>query len=135
MASRNYKYYQPNRKDLKDEYGDCVIRALTKVMGKEWLEVFEELLPYVRKFQCMPNGKKCYGRYLEANGFTYHGVSNKKGVKRPTVDRFAKDNKTGTYFLRVANHCVAVVDGIYYDTWDSGEKCLYGYWEKSGHKE
>lgn len=34
MASRNYKYYQPNEKDLKDNYGDCVIRALTKVMSK-----------------------------------------------------------------------------------------------------
>lgn len=32
MASRNYKYYQPNDKDLKDQYGDCVVRALTKVM-------------------------------------------------------------------------------------------------------
>ena len=31
MASRNYKYYQPNDKDLKDQYGDCVVRALTKV--------------------------------------------------------------------------------------------------------
>lgn len=31
MASRNYKYYQPNDKDLKDQYGDCVVRALTKI--------------------------------------------------------------------------------------------------------
>ena len=35
---KRYKYYQPNKKDLKDQYGDCVIRALTKVMDKEWLE-------------------------------------------------------------------------------------------------
>lgn len=32
MASRNYKYYQPNDKDLKDQYGDCVVRALTKMV-------------------------------------------------------------------------------------------------------
>lgn len=30
MASRNYKYYQPNDKDLKDQYGDCVVRAIDK---------------------------------------------------------------------------------------------------------
>ena len=53
MASRNYKYYQPNKKDLKDKYGDCVIRALTKVTGKEWMQVFDELLPYARELQCM----------------------------------------------------------------------------------
>ena len=46
MASRNYKYYQPNEKDLKDEYGDCVVRALTKVTGKTCRQVFDELLPY-----------------------------------------------------------------------------------------
>ena len=111
MASRNYKYYQPNDKDLKDNYGDCVVRALTKVTGKSWPEAFEALLPYAIELQCMPNSQVCY-------------------EKRPTVDRFAKDHKAGTFFLNVANHCVAVVNGIYYDTWDSGQKCLYGYWER-----
>lgn len=129
MASRNYKYYQPNEKDLKDHYGDCVIRALTKVTGKAWSEVFDELVPIARELQCMPNSQACFVRYLTESGFTYHGISNKKGSKRPTVDRFAKDHGNGTYFVNVANHVVAVVDGIYYDTWDSGHKSLYGYWE------
>lgn len=62
MASRNYKYYQPNKKDLKDKYGDCVIRALTKVTGKEWMQVFDELLPYARELQCMKDWER------EANG-------------------------------------------------------------------
>lgn len=35
-----YQYYQPNKKDIKDSYGDCVIRAICKVTGMEWLEVF-----------------------------------------------------------------------------------------------
>lgn len=130
MASRNYKYYQPNKKDLKDEYGDCVIRSLTKAIDLDWREVFEELLPYARELQCMPNGKACYERYLKDKGFTYTGISNKKGTKRPTVDSFAKAHKSGIYVLIVANHLVAVVDGMYYDTWDSGEKSLYGYWER-----
>lgn len=127
---KRYKYYQPNKKDLKDNYGDCVIRALTKITGKEWLEVFEELLPYARELQCMPNGKPVYEQYLKDNGFEYVGISNKKGSKRPTVESFTKDHKEGTYYLIVANHVVASVDGIYYDTWDSKNCCLYGYWVK-----
>lgn len=123
-----YKYYQPNDKDVKDQYGDCVIRALTKVTGKEWTEVFDELVPIAREMKCMPNGKQVYEAYLKANGFEYFGISNKKGMKRPTVESFAKEHTTGSYFLRVANHCVAVADGKYYDTWDSGMKSLYGYW-------
>lgn len=38
--------------------------------------------------------------------------------------------KVEYFFLNVANHCIAVVDGYYYDTWESGSCCLYGYWEK-----
>lgn len=49
MASRNYKYYQPNDKDLKDQYGDCVVRALTKVMRKTWMQVFDDLISYAKK--------------------------------------------------------------------------------------
>ena len=67
MTKSRYRYYQTNKKDLKDEYGDCVIRSLTKVTGKEWLQVFEELLPYARELQCMPNGKACYEKYLISN--------------------------------------------------------------------
>ena len=126
----SYKYYQPNKKDLKDTTGDCVVRALTKVMEKTWLEVFDELIPYARELQTMPSDKKCYKVYLENNGFEYSGISNKKGSKRPTVKSFAQNNKSGTFCLRVAGHIVAVVDGTYYDTWDSGECCLYGYWKK-----
>lgn len=127
---KRYKYYQPNKKDIKDRQGDCVVRALTKVMNKTWLEVFNELIPYAIEIQCMPNSKTCYESYLKDNGFEYHGISNKKGSKRPTVESFTKEHKTGTFFLNVANHVVSVVDGIYYDTWDSGQRCLYGYYEK-----
>lgn len=125
-----YKYYQPNAKDLKDEFGDCVIRSLTKVTGKSWIDVFDELVPLARKYQCMPNSWKCYEEFLINNGFKYVGVSNKKGSKRPTVDSFTKEHKSGVFVLRVAHHLVASVDGIYYDTWDSGEKSMYGYWQK-----
>lgn len=131
--STRWQYYQPNKKDLKDNYGDCVIRALTKVTGKGWLEVFEELIPYARELQCMPNGKSCYEKYLSENGFKYTGISNKKGTKRPTVQSFTKDHKEGVYFVTVANHVVAVSEGYFYDTWDSGSKSMYGYWEKESH--
>ena len=131
MASRNYTYYQPNKKDLKDEYGDCVIRALTKALNKDWLEVFDDLIPLSREAQAPYNSKVCYEAYLTQNGFAYHGISNGKGTKRPTVDRFAKDHPNGTYILRVAHHLVCVQNGQYFDTWDSGYKSLYGYWEKN----
>ena len=72
----------------------------------------------------------CIRDRLRGTCFEYVGISNKKGSKRPTVESFTKEHKEGTYFLSVANHAVASVDGYFYDKWDSGDCCLYGYWKK-----
>ena len=127
---KRFMYYQPNNKDIKDNLGDCVVRALTKAVNKTWVDVYDELVPIGRELQCMPNDKVCVERYLSENGFAYEGVSNKKGTKRPTVDSFAKSHTDGVYVVKVAHHMVAVVDGKYYDTWDSGDNSMYGYWVK-----
>ena len=131
MSKKRYCYYQPNNKDLKDRYGDCQIRALSKVLGVSWLEAFDLTSPICREAQVSslfnaPSGVE--RKLLEKLGFRYVGVSNRKGSKRPTVDSFAKDHPSGRYILNVANHEVACVDGRYYDTWDCGEKSLYGYY-------
>ena len=128
-----FQYYQPNDKDLMDKYGDCTIRALSKALNCTWLEAFDLTIPICRREQVTNifNAPSVVARkFLAELGFTYTGISNKKGVKRPTVDSFAKEHPTGTYILNVANHEVACVDGKYYDTWDSGNKSLYGYYEK-----
>ena len=134
MTKRRFQYYQPNKKDLKDEYGDCTIRALSKALGVTWLEAFDKMIPLCREYQV----SNVFGapssierQIVERLGFTYHGISNKRGSKRPTVDSFAKDHPEGTFILNVANHEVACVDGKYYDTWDSGYKSIYGYYEKN----
>lgn len=131
--SKRYVYYQPNSKDVKDEYGDCTIRALSKALGVTWLEAFDMTIPIMRDNQvsnifAAPMDVK--NRLLYQLGFNYTGISSKKGTTRPTVDEFAKTHPQGTYILRVANHVVACVDGKYYDTWDSGYKSLYGYYQK-----
>lgn len=132
MSKRRYVYYQPNEKDLKDRFGDCQVRALSKVLNCSWLDAFDLTIPICREAQTYT----IFGGSLEVKkeslakiGFQYVGVSNKKGTKRPTVDSFAKDHPTGRYICKVAHHVVAVVDGKYYDTWDSGECSMYGFYE------
>ncbi len=130
MASRNYKYYQPNEMDLKDNYGDCAIRAFSKAENCSWLESYDEMYKLSREIQSPMNCKYGFEHIMKCKGYSYTGISNKKGTKRPTVDRFTKEHKEGTYVCVVANHYVTVKDGFYYDVWDSGECCLYGYWKK-----
>lgn len=129
---KRFVYYQPNEKDLKDKYGDCTIRALSKALNCSWLEAFDLTIPICRREQVtnlFDAPSTIERKFLEELGFDYTGISNKKGAKRPTVDSFAKAHPTGTYILNVANHEVACVDGKYFDTWDCGEKSLYGYYE------
>lgn len=131
MAKKLWMYYQPNSKDKKDEYGDCVIRALTKAFSMEWLEVFDALTPLSRELQVPFNCKPCYEKYItQVKGWVFKSYRVQKGHKRPTVKEFAKANKEGTYILRLAHHLVTVHNGQYFDTWDSGEHCYYGYWVK-----
>lgn len=133
MSKRRFVYYQPNKKDLRDKYGDCTIRALSKALDCTWLEAFDLMIPICRKAQ-VPNiffaEAKVRNPLVESLGFKYTGISNRKGTKRPTVDEFAKDHPHGIYICNVANHEVTIVDGRYYDTWDSGECSMYGYFER-----
>lgn len=127
-----YKYYQPNKKDIKDEYGDCVIRALSKVLDKTWKETFELVLPFCIEEQCPIDAMplRLYKKLFESLGFKYYGISNKKGTTRPTVKSFSQSHKQGKYILSVASHMVASENGDWFDTWNSENKCLYGYYEK-----
>ena len=127
--NKYWKYYQPNSKDIKDEYGDCVIRALTKAFDKTWGRIFADLVPYALEMQCMPNSKPCYEKYILDCGGQWQGVKVEKGKARPTPNSFAKEYNQGTYILRLAHHLVTVEDGFFYDTWDSGDKAVYGYWK------
>lgn len=133
MKSKRFKYYQPNKLDLKDKYGDCTIRAISKVFDLSWQDTFILCEPIIKKYQLLPNYFFFAGQenqVVEMLGLIRYKVSNKKGSKRPTVQSFAATHPNGTYLLKVAHHVVAVVDGYYYDTWDCGNKCLYGYYEK-----
>ena len=130
MSKRRYKYYQPNKLDLKDTYGDCAVRVICKAENMEWLDAYDLMYQLSREVQSPMNCKTGFEHIVKSLGYEYHGISNKKGSKRPTVDSFTKDNKEGTYICVVANHYVCSQDGCYYDTWDSGEKSMYGYWQK-----
>ena len=130
-----FEYYQPNDKDLKDKYGDCTIRALSKALDCTWLEAFDKMIPICREMQVaniFAAPVSVRKEMMAKLGFEYTGITNKKGAKRPTVWKFAKDHPTGRYILNVAHHEVACVDGKYYDTWNSGEYYLYGYFTYKG---
>lgn len=133
--NKYYQYYQPNKKDLKDKQGDCAIRAITKFFDISWLEAFDSLVVFARETQQMVNSLPNIKLLMEDKNVPYVSVYKPKAKKKMTVKDFAKEYSTGKYvvYVRVGygTHLVCVDNGKYFDTWDCGDRYVYGYWKKN----
>jgi hypothetical protein len=128
---KNFQYTQPNKYNLKDDDTDCVVRAYAISKNVSWETAFRHLSDASIKQHVMFTSNRGIKEIFPTLGFVYMKVSNKKGSKRPTVKEFSLKNPKGTFVLSTAHHMVACVDGHYKDTWDCGEKHLYGIWALS----
>ena len=120
-----YIHYNPNPHGKR--VGDCVIRAISKVIDKEWCEVFIVLCLQGLLVSDLPSSNHVWGAYLKSQGFRRSLVSD-ECPEYYTVEDFCRDNPEGTYVLGTGSHAIAVIDGDYYDAWDSGrEQPMYYY--------
>ena len=105
---------------------DCVVRAISTAMMEDWITVYRELCDLGAELYDMPFNKDVFGEYLKRKGWIWYPCKSENG-KRPKVCNFDKANSA---ILRVANHLVYVSNHEYSDTWDCGNKSVYGYWKK-----
>lgn len=119
--------YNPN--PLSKRAGDCVIRAVTKVMDIDWDKAYLGIIMQGYSLKDMPSINHVWGQYLKEHGFSRHAIPD-TCPECYTIADFASEHKTGKYILATGSHVVAVVDGDYYDTWDSGEEVPMYYFEK-----
>lgn len=123
-------YYNPNPRGRVVD--DCVIRAVAKALKMNWYEAFDELSKEA-KFQAdRLDANSVWDSYLLKMGFVRDILPNTCPLCY-TVSDFANDHPTGMYVLGTGTHAVTVVDGDYYDTWDSGDKVpIYFYRKERG---
>ena len=48
------------------------------------------------------------------------------------LEIFGRDHPQGLYVLATGTHVITVIDGDYYDSWDSGDKIPLYYFKKEG---
>ena len=122
-----FVYYNPNPKEKL--VGDCVIRALSKATGEDWDSLYTGIVleGYISKD--MPSSNSVWGNYLKDRGYKRHIIPN-YCPNCYTVKDFCNDNRKGTYVVHTDSHVIAVVDGDYFDTWDSGDEVPIYYWSK-----
>lgn len=124
----NYAYYQPN--PAGKSVGDCTVRAISKALGQTWEETYVGLSLEGFKRGDLLNADSVWGPYLKAHGFTRHFIPD-DGLGAYTVADFAADNPKGSFILSMpGKHVVTVVDGVIYDSWESGGECPSYYWTK-----
>ncbi|MCR5475522.1 MAG: hypothetical protein K6F28_10025 [Lachnospiraceae bacterium] len=124
-----YIFANPNPAGLK--IGDCVVRAIAISSGMDWDTAYNILVDYGFNMKEMPNANSVWGQLLIDSGFTRHVIPDTCPACY-TVREFCRDHPKGTYVLGTGSHVVAVIDGNYYDTWDSGDEVPLIYWREYG---
>ncbi len=124
-----YIYYNPNPdKKLVD---DCIIRAICMVTGKSWEYIYTDLYAEGLKEHDWPWKNYIWGGYLKKKGFEQFLIPDTCPYCY-TVRQFAKDNREGAYILATGSHVVAVINGNWYDTFDSGDEVPAYVFRKKG---
>ena len=122
-----YVNFNPNPK--RNLVGDCVIRAISKVMGMDWEDTYLELLLQGFSMYDMPSSNDVWGTYLHQNGFTRHIIPDTCPSCYTVID-FCRDNPNMIGILATGTHVIAVENGNYFDTWDSGQETPIYFWQR-----
>ena len=135
-----YVYDDGGRKSAgyQGDAGDCVARAIAIASGLSYKSIYDRLALGSKAdgdSKSARNGirikKKWFKEYMVSLGFTWVATMTIGSGCR--VHLKSDELPKGNIIARVSKHCVAVVDGVIRDTYDSsrdGTRCVYGYWIK-----
>ena len=113
-----YRYLNLNPTGRRTD--DCVIRALAKSFGVDWVTMYKNIADEgLRKHDIMQANHVWIG-WLERHGYRMFPIPN-TCPDCYTVKDFCREHKTGSYILGTGTHVVAVSDGDWFDIFDSGD--------------
>ena len=121
-----YKYFQNN--PLGKSVGDCSIRAISNILNMTWEQTYIELCLQGLIMADMPSSNSVIDAYLRSKGFRKSIIPN-SCPDCYTIADFADDHPKGVYLLATGEHVVSVVNGAYFDSWNSGDELpIFYYW-------
>ena len=122
-----YIYYNPN--PLKLSVGDCTIRAISKVTNQTWKQTYLDLLTQGFIMYDMPSSNRVWRELLKLYGFRKFYIPD-MCPDCYTIKEFCYDHPIGEFVVGTGEHVVAVINGNYYDSWDSGNEIPIYYFER-----
>ena len=110
------------------QVGDCVVRAVSKALELPWEDAYALLCVQGFIMGDLPSGNAVWSTLLKNKGFKRHTIDNCPDCY--TIENFCRDYPNGIYVVGTGSHAVAIVDGNYYDAWESGKETPVYYFEK-----
>lgn len=124
----SYVYFNNNPRGLN--VGDCVIRAASKALNQSWETTYLDLVSVGYDMADLPSSNSVLNSYLHSKGFSKKTIDD-LCPSCYSVRDFANEHFSGIYILGMGTHVVCVVDGVYFDSWDSGDEVPIYYWFKN----
>lgn len=123
----SFIFYNPN--PLGKAAEDCTVRAISKLTDSTWDNAYFTVMigGYLEK--TMPDQKSAINTLMEYLGFKRYEIPD-TCPKCYTIKQFTRDFPRGSYLVATGSHVVAVIDGNYYDAFDSGNEVPLNYWRK-----
>lgn len=119
-----------NANPVNKNTGDCTVRAISTLMNQSWRDTHTDLSMTSYYLSDMPSSNASWGEYLILNGYRRYVIPDTCPACY-TIKEFCIDHPKGRYLLATGSHVVAVIDGDYYDTWDSGYEVPVYYYQKA----
>ena len=109
--------------------GDCVIRAIALITRKDWYDIYIDLsVKGIEMADTLESNRVCM-EYLKGEGFKVTPIIG-NCPNCYTVSDFCTDNPIGEFLLGTGNHLIAVINGNFYDTWNSARETPIFYFYK-----
>ena len=122
-----YIFKNPNPRNKL--VGDCVIRGISILTDKTWENIYIQIAYQGYKMYDIPSSNEVWGAYLKSIGYVKYTIPN-TCPDCYSIKDFCRDNPKGKFLLATGSHVVAIIDGDYYDTWDSGDEVPIYYFKK-----
>jgi len=130
----SFKKHNQNPKGFKRS--DCVIRAISFALGKDYYQVLKDLYEIGVKKATIPSDPVAYRVYLESfpkvpvmKEVWLRGGGEPATITRKRLTVMDLCRSDGTYIVSVANHLTCVKDGVNYDLYDCRHKSAYEIWQ------
>lgn len=120
-----YVYFNDN--PVGSRVGDCAVRAISKALGISWEEAYAKLIVNGFRMGDMPSSNNVIASVLRMNGFKRKNLPE-ECPECFTVADFARKYPKGTYILGTGNRVVTVINGNWYDSWDSADENPQYFW-------